>query len=899
MHPVAIFDLISLFASLAAIVILLKSGYRALKWDVKLMIISLLVFTLVYNLCLALEWGRINIGLDPYEDIIGALLPMWWAFILYAFLQQIAFTDLHQSEHRFRRLFEQSNDAVIIHESNHLIDANQKACRLLGYKKEQLLGTTIDNIFGEENSEESRKKIETVQQGVPLVFETEFKKAHGSRVDVEVSSSIVDPEKRIIQSIVRDITERKQSARAVQASEKRAKRLAEENAVIAKIGRIINSSLEIDEVYERFAQEVQKLISFDRISINLINYQDQTTTISYVIGIDLPGRLRGDTVSLAGSLTEETVTTRNSFLIQEEDSTTYSDRLPLLSPSFQIGFRSLMSIPLILKDTVIGVLQLSSFKPHIYSENERHLAELVGDQIASAIANAQLFAEHLQSSEALQESEERYRDLVENSVTGFYQVEENGKFLLTNQRLAEMLGYDSSREFMADNENITPLYVHPETRPKILEEINEKGFVQGREVEFKTKDEKIIWVKISTRIKTDKAGAVIYDGIIEDITERKQLETQLQHAQRMESIGTLAGGIAHDFNNLLMAVQGNVSLILAHSNITHPHYDKVKSIEKLVKSGAKLTGQLLGYARKGKYEAKPINFNQIVEETANTFASARKEIQIHKALSEDLFAIEADKGQIEQVLLNLYLNAADAMEGGGELFIATTNTSDTEMQKKTYDPKPGSYVMLKVTDSGVGMDKETMEHIFEPFFTTKKMGRGTGLGLASAYGIIKAHGGYIDVESEMRRGTTFYICLPALEIKVEREVERSQKIIKGNETVLFVDDEQTVLGVGRAMLKYIGYSVFEATGGREALEIYKNNKNQIVLVVLDMIMPDMGGSDTYDRLKEINPGVKVLLSSGYSLDGQAEDILKRGCDGFIQKPFDLIELSRKIKEVLK
>jgi two-component system, cell cycle sensor histidine kinase and response regulator CckA len=554
---------------------------------------------------------------------------------------------------------------------------------------------------------------------------------------------------------------------------------------------------------------------------------------------------------------------------------------------------------LISKNTVIGVLHLNSLTPHIYSANELRVAELVGDQIAGAIANSQLFAEHVRSSEALRESEERYRDLVENAVSGFYQVDKKGKFLLVNQKMAEMFGYESTQEFMANDDNITNLYVYPEIRPKILKEMNEKGFVQGREIEFRTRDGEYLWVKINTRIKTDKAGVVIYEGLMEDITERKQLETQLQHAQRMESIGTLAGGIAHDFNNLLMAIQGNTSLILLHIDITHPHYDKMIRIEKLVKNGAKLTGQLLGYARKGKYEAKPINFNQVVEETIDTFARARKEIQIHKALAEDLSAIEADKGQIEQVLLNLFLNAADAMDNRGDLFIATVDTTATDMNNKRYDPKPGSYVSLRVSDTGAGMDKKTIERIFEPFFTTKKMGRGTGLGLASTYGIIKAHGGYIDVESEKHRGTTFFIYLPALGIKAERKIEIPEKIIRGNETVLFVDDEETVLEVGSKMLKHLGYSVHGARGGQEALDIYENNKNRIDMVVLDMIMPGIGGSDTYDRLKEINPTVKVLLSSGYSLDGQAEDILRRGCDGFLQKPFDMIELSRKLKEVLK
>ncbi len=770
MHPVAVFDFISLLAAIAALIILFRSWYQPLKWDVKLMLISLLVFTLVYDFCLMLEWTGINLNLDPFEDIVGALLPMWWAFIFYAFLQQTAFSDLRQSEQK--------------------------------------------------------------------------------------------------------------------------------NATMAEIGRIINSSLDIEDVYERFAEEVKKLISFDRISINLINSQNNTTTIAYVTGIDLPSRLKGDIVPLDGTLTEKIVQSRKSILIQADELKDYSKRLPRLLPSFQTGFRSLISAPLISKDTVIGVLHFRTTTANIYSEKELRLAERVGDQIASAISNSQLFIEHIRSLEALQESEERYRDLVENAVTGFYQVEKKGKFLLVNQKMAEMFGFDSPQQFLHEVDNITKIYANPKIRPEILKEIDEKGFVQGHEVEFKTKDEKNIWVKVNTRTRTNKDGMVMYEGVMEDITQRKQLENQLQHAQKMEAIGTLAGGTAHDFNNLLMAVQGNASLVLSHLDDTHPHYEKIKKIEKLVKSGAKLTGQLLGYARKGKYEVRPIDFNHIVEETADTFSSARKEIQIHKALSADLFAVEADQGQIEQVLLNLYLNAADAMGGDGKLFIATENIFDTDIKDKPYDPKPGNYVSLKVSDTGTGMDKETIERIFEPFFTTKKMGRGTGLGLASAYGIIKAHGGYIDVESKKGRGTTFRIYLPALGIRVDRKLEESGQSIKGNEAVLFVDDEEVVLEVSSLMLQYLGYSVYEAKGGKEALKIYEDNKDQIDLVVLDMIMPDMGGSDTYDSLKEINSDVKVLLSSGFSLDGQAEDILKRGCNGFIQKPFNLIELSQKIKEVL-
>ena len=395
-----------------------------------------------------------------------------------------------------------------------------------------------------------------------------------------------------------------------------------------------------------------------------------------------------------------------------------------------------------------------------------------------------------------------------------------------------------------------------------------------------------------------KGRLLSYDGLIQDITERKKLEDQLRQAKKMEAIGTLAGGIAHDFNNLLMGIQGNVTLILLDTDSSHHHYERLMRIDRQIQNGAKLTSHLLGFARKGRYEIKSVYLNQLLEEVSDTFGRTRREITIHKKLGQDLFEVEADAGQIEQVLLNLFVNAADAMPGGGDLILKTTNTNQEVLNGTLYDPKPGNYVMLAVTDTGIGMDKETMDRIFEPFFTTKKMGRGTGLGLASAYGIVKAHGGYIDVVSEKGRGTTFNVYLPALGIKVERKVERTEHSLKGNETVLFIDDEETVLEVSSMMLKHLGYSVYAAKGGKEALKIYENNRARIDLVVLDMIMPDMGGGDTYDELKAMDPAVKVLLSSGYSLDSQAEVILKRGCNGFIQKPFNMIELSQKIKEVL-
>ena len=414
-----------------------------------------------------------------------------------------------------------------------------------------------------------------------------------------------------------------------------------------------------------------------------------------------------------------------------------------------------------------------------------------------------------------------------------------------------------------------------------------------------TKQRDILDVSISVATYLDRDGIPVGSvHTLRDITERKRLEVQLRQATKMEAIGTLAGGIAHDFNNLLMGIQGNVSLMLMHMDSTHRYHDRLKNIEKQVQSGARLTSHLLGYARQGRYEVKSLDLNKFLEETSEAFGRTRKEITVYREFAKDLFAIEADQAQIEQVLLNLFVNAADAMPGGGDLILKTMNTTHHGMKGKLYDPKPGNYVLLTVTDTGIGMDRKTMERIFDPFFTTKEMGRGTGLGLASAYGIVKGHGGYIDVESEKGYGTTFSIHLPASDKRVRKAVKGAEHFVKGTGTVLLVDDEETVLEVGRELLKAMGYHVLTARDGKEAIEVYRKNQDNIDLVLLDMVMPNIGGGEAYDRLKEINTHIKVLLSSGYSIHGEASEILERGCNGFIQKPYKMEDLSIKIRDIL-
>lgn len=406
--------------------------------------------------------------------------------------------------------------------------------------------------------------------------------------------------------------------------------------------------------------------------------------------------------------------------------------------------------------------------------------------------------------------------------------------------------------------------------------------------------------------KDGDKGVIGLIGFALDVTdlekaeeEKAQLEAQLQQALRMKSIGTLAGGMAHNFNNLLMGILGNVSLMLLDMGTEHPFFNNLKVIEKLVKSGSELTKQLLGYAMQGKYESRTVSLNKMVKETAQTFGSTKREIRIHYDLAEDLFAVIVDQSQIEQVVLNLFVNAADAMPRGGDLYLSTANVNQQQMKGKQYKPKADNYVLLTIRDTGTGMDKETMERIFEPFFTTKGLAKGTGLGLASSYGIIKAHGGYIDVDSEPGMGTTFQIYLPATPTKIQQEKRESDaRLSRGNGTILFVDDEDNILGLGKEMLNALGYDVLTAASGEEALNMYGSLRSHIDLVVLDMIMPQMGGGDTFDRMRKINPQVKVLLSSGYSIDGQAQEIINRGCDGFLQKPFDLEALSRRLEEIL-
>jgi len=523
------------------------------------------------------------------------------------------------------------------------------------------------------------------------------------------------------------------------------------------------------------------------------------------------------------------------------------------------------------------------------------------------------------AEEALRKSEEKYRSILETMEEGYFEVDLNGNMTFSNNGLCIMV--DSyQNELLGLNYRG---FFTPETAERLYNLFN-GVFLTGEPrteagCELVRKDGGAGFFDLSVYLMRDHEGRPSgFRGISRDITERMKseqekhrLEEQLTQARKLESIGTLAGGVAHDFNNLLMALQGNATLVQLATDKNHPNYEKLENITALVKTGADLTRRILEFARGGNYFIETSDLNEVIKNTLNMFARTKKEIKIIEKYVKDLWLADIDRGQIGRVLLNLYLNASDAMPGGGTLYIETENVILSESRIPANESKQEKFVKITVTDTGIGMDDETIRRIFEPFFSTKERGRGTGLGLASVYGIIRGNNGFIDVASEINKGTTFEIYFPASgsDKKVlHAEKDDSAVPLKGVETILLVDDESIIRKIGCELLKTLGYDVICAGSGMEAIEMLKNavekptpgdhKQKKPDLVLLDMIMPEMGGSETFAEIKKINPSMKVLLASGYSIDGEARRILDSGCNGFIQKPYTIFEISRKIREIL-
>ncbi len=495
---------------------------------------------------------------------------------------------------------------------------------------------------------------------------------------------------------------------------------------------------------------------------------------------------------------------------------------------------------------------------------------------------------------------------VDNTGDAAFWMGPDAKFTYVNDTACSSLGYSREELLSMTVHDIDPNFPAA-AWPEHWQEVRRKGsfIVESR---HRTREGRVFPVEITVNY-LEFEGQEYNCAFARDITERKEAEkekermqVQLRQAQKMEAVGTLAGGIAHDFNNLLQAVQGYAQLLLLRKDGDDDGQRELQQIVRAATRGAELTQQLLTFSRKIESELQPIDFNREVENVRLLLErTIPKMIEVKFSLAEDLKMVNADPGQIEQILMNLAVNAKDAMPDGGKLIVETANVIlDQDYCKIHRVANPGSYVQLTVTDTGHGIDKMTIEHIFEPFYTTKETGKGTGLGLATVYGIVKSHNGHIVCYSEPDEGTTFKIYLPTIDSTQEaRKAEEHLTAPEGgSETILLVDDEEPIRGLGTQILEEFGYTVLTAADGESALQLYSKKQKKIDLVILDLIMPGMGGKLCLLELLKINLEAKVAIASGYSPDGPTREILKNGAKGFISKPYDLRQMLKVIREVL-
>ncbi len=521
-------------------------------------------------------------------------------------------------------------------------------------------------------------------------------------------------------------------------------------------------------------------------------------------------------------------------------------------------------------------------------------------QPVNIISQFQDISQRKEAEAKLIEQTAQYRKFFEDDLAGVFVCNSTGKLVNYNLAFQEMFGLEGS--MIPKNIAFSEFFPNDSDWHKFFNSLLLKTKLEYYELHLINAAGTPLDVIINAIGRFNRSGKLReIQGYIMDVSRQKNLELQLLQAQKLESVGTMAGGVAHDFNNLLMGIMGNVSLLLLEKDSSHPDYSRLKNIEEYAWSGSSLTRQLLGFAKGGKYEVKTCDINELIRANADLFSQTHKEIEIIVELNAELTSVDIDKSQIDQVMYNLYVNAWQAMTDGGVIHVRTKDTRLSEEFVEPYEMPAGEYVGIEVEDNGSGMDAETLRRIFDPFFTTKEISRGTGLGLASSYGIIQNHSGIIMAESEPESGSCFYIYLPVSQHTPEPVAESvtNEDIIPGKEKILLVDDEDMIIKVGSQMLEALGYEVIGAESGSKALAIFKDAHAEIDLVILDMVMPTLGGGDTFDGLKEIEPDVNVILSSGYSLDAKAQSILERGCRAFMQKPFDLQTLSEKVHHALE
>jgi len=756
-------------------------------------------------------------------------------------------TLLEEKERFYRTLFENTGSSIIVIEEDTTISlANENFAKKVGYTREELEGKYKWTEMVSEDDLDRMLKQHRLRRNKPSEaessYEFRFKTRTGELLDTLLFITLIPGTGKSIASLF-DITERKKTQRALQVSENKYRTIFENVQDVfyqTDLEGIITEISPSIEKYSTFTRE--ELIGMQVKSV----YSDTTERDRFVDLVLQNGRVTDYELQLKTKDNRVVIVSSNSHLLYN-------------SAGHPVG--------------VEGTLRDIS---------ERKLAE-----------------------KSLREAEQKYRTLVENLIEIVYRLDGNAVITYISPNVEDIIGFSPSEiagRKLSDFINQEDLSDNLELLKRVM-----SGSISTFEYRISGKNGSEHWFRTTPRPVVEKGRTTGVQGVLTEITvlkkteeEKKNLEKDILRIQKMELIGTLAGGIAHNFNNILMGIMGYTSLMMSERGSGDPEYEYLKNISDSVSAATELTKNLLGFARGGKYEVKPVDINDLIRREIRIFSQTRKEVSIESFLNDELPAVIADQGQLRQVLLNLFINACQAMPDGGKIYVRTENTIISGHDFDDFNVRSGEYIKVSVTDTGTGMDKTVLENIFTPFFSTKDKGEGTGLGLASVYGIITNHGGSIKAYSEPGLGSTFVFILPAAEtaVKESGETEKPEKLIKGNGVILLVDDETMILNVGEKLLRYLGYDVLKAKSGKEAIEIYTGNFRNITMVILDMIMPDMDGRETYERLYSINPGVIVLLASGYSIDDYAQKILKHGFCGFIQKPYNLNDLSGKIHETL-
>jgi two-component system cell cycle sensor histidine kinase/response regulator CckA len=777
------------------------------------------------------------------------------------------------------QMFQASPDGLSIADSSHrVLLANETFVRMFEYESAEVVGQPLENlVVPPDRIAESRWVTEALAKGQRITLETQRRKKDGTLLDVSVSCAplLLDGKMAGYYAGYHDISDRKR----VEALSSALYRVAEKSS----------SAHDLQQFFAAVHGIVDELMYARNFYIALYDPASDLVTFPYFVDEQdsAPAAKK-----LGVGLTDYLIRSGQPLLATPEVLQAMEDRGEVA----RNGSRSLdwMGVPLKVNNHTFGALVVQTYSKNIrYGERDKEILTFVARQLASAV-------EIKRNEQALRRSEARYRSLVQSSVYGIYRSSLEGRFLDVNPALITMLGYGSAEELlMLDPEK--DVFAYSEEHTRLIEEFRRTGRLDGMEVKWKRNDGKTITVRISGRaVSSVDEPADVLEAIAEDVTERRVLEDQFRQAQKMEAVGRLAGGVAHDFNNLLMVISGYAEVMLTAFELDHPMREKALAIQQASDRATTLTRQLLAFSRRQLLELKVVDVNAIVADMERLLRPLIGEaVEFIANLTPEAAHTRADAGQLEQVLMNLVVNAKDAMPGGGTLTLQTEKivVDETHRLGPTFI-RPGQYVMLSVRDTGMGMDKETQSRIFEPFFTTKEKGKGTGLGLSTVYGIVKQTGGYVMVQSEPGRGTTFQIYLPRAEGVAEKHMAPvALSASGGTETVLLVEDEESVRQLVRETLVAKGYHVMEAENGESGIAVAAQHDGKIDLVITDVVMPGMGGRELVKQLAQSRPQTRVLYLSGYTEDAISEGSIESGA-AFLQKPFTLQNLSRKVREVL-